>query len=635
MLYQFRNRNFYFIVFGDIALFTAAFVGAYLVRFDLELSHENLVQILHFLPVLLLIKVVTFFCFGAYRGMWRYSSFIDAWRLLKAAAASSLFVITAGLFIHRFEGYSRGVFLIDGVLTFLFTGSFRMGIRILYTHGHLEKIKWLNKSSNAVERIKRKRIVLIGAGDAGEKTYREIRDNPRMGYQVVAFIDDDLKKKGFLIHGIPVLGPISKLPYFVERLNVQEILITMPSATGKEMRQIVDVCKETMLPYKTLPGLGEIIDGKISIKSLRDVNYNDLLGREEVHLDNEAICGYIRDKCVFITGAGGSIGSELCRQIIRFHPALLVLLDCSESNLYAIQMELEHKLKFRDFVPVLANVRDADSINAIVETHKPDVVVHAAAKKHVPLMEENPWEAVFNNIIGTWNVMEAIVNSGAERFILVSTDKAVRPTNVMGATKRVCELLMLAYQGQGETVMMSVRFGNVIGSSGSVIPLFREQIAYGGPVTVTHPEVTRYFMTIPETTQLILQAGALGKGGEIFVLKMGKPVKIVQVANDLIKLSGKEPGKDIEIVFTGLRPGEKLYEELITEGEGIVATKHEKIMVLHSNGGWNGLKNGSEYRAWLAKGIQALKEASLNRDKEKIKAILKELVPEYRPENGA
>jgi len=354
--------------------------------------------------------------------MWRYSSLTDAWQLLKATVLSSLLVITAGLFIHRFEGYSRGVFVIDGVLTLLFTGGYRLLIRVLHNRGYLDKVKWISSSSSEIGKVKEKRVVLVGAGDAGEKTYREIRDNPRMGYKVVAFVDDDPRKSGFLIHGIPIEGPVSELPNIIDKLKVQEILITMPSATGAQMRRIVDACKETTLPYKTLPGLGEIIDGKISIKALRDVNYNDLLGREEVRLDSEAIRGYIRGKCVFVTGAGGSIGSELCRQIIKFNPKALILLDCSEANLYTIQMELKHKLKYSDFVPILSNIQNAGSIKTFVNKYKPDVIVHAAAKKHVPLMEENPWEAVFNNIIGTWNVMEAAIENRTKRFILVSTD---------------------------------------------------------------------------------------------------------------------------------------------------------------------------------------------------------------------
>ena len=629
---ELKNRNFYFMVVGDLILFTASILGAYFIRFDFKLTSSLIDQILKCLPYLLVAKIVIFYCFGTYRGMWRYSSLIDAWRLFKASLFSSMVVVFIGFFVYRFQGYSRGVLVLDGILTFLFTGGYRLLIRVMHNRGYLEKLTHGGTPPASRERKRDKRVVLIGAGDAGEKTYREIRDNPMLGYEVVAFIDDDPGKKGLLIHGVPVRGPIPELPSIVENVNAQEILITMPSARGDQMRKIVDACEETALPYKTLPGLGEIIDGKVSIKALRDVSYDDLLGREEVKLDQSSIRGYIQGKRVLVTGAGGSIGSELCRQIVRFNPASLFLLDCSEANIYMIQMELEHKLRFRNYVPLLANVQYAETTQKIFEEYRPNVVVHAAAKKHVPLMEMNPWEAVFNNVIGTMNVMEAVVTHGVEKFVMVSTDKAVRPTNVMGATKRVCERLMLTYLDRKPTVMMSVRFGNVVGSSGSVIPLFREQIAYGGPVTVTHPEVTRYFMTIPEATQLILQAGALGEGGEIFILKMGTPIKIAQMARDLIRLSGKEPDKDIEIIFTGLRPGEKLYEELISEGEGIVATRHEKIMVLKPNGGLGDFGNGAAFRSWLLDGIVALKEAAVNRDGGKIREILKELVPEYQPE---
>ena len=612
-------------------LFTASIMGAYLIRFDFKLTSSLVTQILRLLPCLLVAKGIIFYFFGAYRGMWRYSSLVDVWRLFKATVFSSMLIISVGFFVHRFQGYSRGVLVLDGILTFLFTGGYRLLIRIMHNHGYLGKSNHIGGSFGSHERKRDKRVVLIGAGDAGEKTYREIRDNPMLGYNVVAFIDDDPRKKGFLIHGVPVMGSVEKLPGIVEGLRVQEILITLPSATGAQMRKIVDACEKTTLPYKTLPGLGEIIDGKVSVKTLRDVNYNDLLGREEVRLDSAAINQYIFGKCVLVTGAGGSIGSELCRQIIRFNPGSLVLLDCAEANLYEIQMEMEHKLKYKNHVPILADVKSAERVKRIVGDYKPDVIVHAAAKKHVPLMEENPWEAVFNNIIGTKNVMEAAVENGTEKFVMVSTDKAVRPTSVMGATKRVCELLMLAYRGRGTTVMMSVRFGNVVGSSGSVIPLFRGQIAYGGPVTVTHPEVTRYFMTIPEATQLILQAGALGTGGEIFILKMGVPVKIVQMARDLIRLSGKEPNEDIEIVFTGLRPGEKLYEELISEGEGIIATKHEKIMVLRPDDKWYGYGSQEVYREWLFNAIVELSELAKKFDGDGIRRKLKDIIPEYKP----
>ena len=635
MFHQLKNRNFYIMVVGDMVLFIAAYLGAYLVRFDFEFSADMAHQVISVLPFIVPVKALTFLSFGLYRGMWRYSSLSDALKLLEATIFSSLVIVSAILFLQRFHGYSRGVFVIDAVLTFLLTGGYRITIRSLYHGGYLRKVSGFNDNSLPSSLAKKKRVILLGAGDAGEKTFREINDNPLLGYQVVAFLDDDPQKDGSRIHGVPVIGPVNDLPRIVSKLDVDEILITIPSATGPQMRRIVDICRESMVPFKTLPGLGEIIDGKVSIKALRDVNYDDLLGREPVRLDEKTIRGYLEGKRVLVTGAGGSIGSELCRQIVRFRPHKLIMIDNSEFNLYAIQMELEHRLQFRDHIPILANVQYPSVIDTIIERQKPDVIVHAAAYKHVPMMEEYPWEAVFNNVVGSLNVMEAAAAHGVGRFVMISTDKAVRPTNVMGATKRVCELLMQTYNGQNDTVMMSVRFGNVVGSSGSVVPLFREQIAYGGPVTVTHPEVTRYFMTIPEACQLVLQAGALGEGGEIFILKMGRPVKIAQMARDLISLSGKEPGKDIEIVYKGLRPGEKLYEELITEGEGIVQTSHEKIMVLRPQGSiWNGFEGREAFRAWLMMGIEELKEAAMKHDGKGIREKLKELVPEYQPEKG-
>ena len=629
MLHQLKNLNFYLMVLGDMVLFVMAFAGAYFIRFDFEFSADILNQIISILPILVPVKTVTFLSLGQYRGMWRYTSLSDVWKLLRATILSSLVIISVILFLQRFQGYSRGVFIIDAGLTFLFTGGLRIAIRSLFHVGFLKKTERPDIASWS--RPDRKPVILVGAGDAGEKSFRELMDNPSLKYRVVGFVDDDQRKRGRLIHGVPVRGTVAELPRLVAELGVQEILITLPSATGPQMRRVVDICKESAVPFKTLPGLGELIDGKVSIKALRDVNYDDLLGREPVKLDLETIRAYLKGKCVLVTGAGGSIGSELCRQIVKFKPETMVMLDSSEANLYAIQMELKHRLHFSDYITILANVQYASVIDALVEQYRPQVIFHAAAYKHVPLMEENPWEAVFNNIVGTLNVVEAAVAHGAERFVMVSTDKAVRPTNVMGATKRICELLMQAHHGQNGTAMMCVRFGNVIGSSGSVVPLFQDQIAYGGPVTVTDPDVTRYFMTTPEACQLILQAGALGEGKEIFILKMGTPVKIAQMAKDLISLSGKEPGKDIEIVYTGLRPGEKLYEELITEGEGIVQTPHKNIMVLRPDGNWNGHGDGDAFRSWFMKGIGELQEAAMRHDGSGIRIKLRELVPEYQP----
>jgi len=405
------------------------------------------------------------------------------------------------------------------------------------------------------------------------------------------------------------------------------LLIAMPSATGKQMRRITSGCKATKLPFKTLPGMGELVNGRVSVKTLRDVNFKDLLGRPAVKLNMEEIQGYLKNRTVLVTGAGGSIGSELCRQMVRFEPERIILFDVSEPNLYSIEMELKYQWGYENYTTVLGDVRSELLLDRVFRCFCPEVIFHAAAYKHVPMLEQNPWQGVYNNILGTQTLLEQAVSNGTKNFVLVSTDKAVRPTNVMGASKRICELIAQAHLGNN-TSIMAVRFGNVVGSAGSVIPLFRQQIEQGGPVTVTHPEVTRYFMTIAEATQLILQAGSLGIGGEIFVLEMGTPVKIADMAKDLIRLSGKDPEQDIEIVFIGLRPGEKLYEELITEGENILATKHEKIMVLKPH------REGDEFRERLSRGIEELKTLADAHDAEGIKEQLKELVPEYEPQRG-
>jgi FlaA1/EpsC-like NDP-sugar epimerase len=400
------------------------------------------------------------------------------------------------------------------------------------------------------------------------------------------------------------------------------------------MRNIVNICKGCRVSYKTLPGLQELINGNVSINDLREVRFEDLLGRPPVNLDVANIKDYIMDKRILVTGAGGSIGSELCRQIVKYSPESIVAFDASEPNLYAIQMEFENQIGYKNYFPVLGGIQSEKLVGKVFSVYQPQVVFHAAAYKHVPMLEQNPWQAVHNNIRGTQLFLENCIKWRVKNFVLVSTDKAVRPTNVMGASKRVCELLLQSHLGNG-TALMAVRFGNVVGSSGSVLPLFREQIEQGGPVTVTHPDVTRYFMTIPEASQLILQAGGLGKGGEVFILKMGTPVRIADMARDLIRLSGKEPDRDIKIEYTGLRPGEKLYEELITHGEGIVPTEHEKIMVLKTNGKWNGNGNQKSFQKWLNKHLDELYHlADLHRAKD-IREKLHCLVPEYQIQHNS
>jgi FlaA1/EpsC-like NDP-sugar epimerase len=630
MIKQLKHPNFYIILAVDLVLFGLSHLLAYLMRFDFLLKPTSVNNMLALMPMIIVFKALVFWFFGLYRGMWRYTSLSDLSRLFKACIFSGLCIFFSLMIVYRFKGFSRAVFILDTVLTFILCVGFRVGIRVAYQHFH-SKIK-TGKRFKSWFRANGKATLIIGAGDAGEKTLRELYDNPRLSLKVIGFIDDDPRKQGRTIHDIPVLGSVNDLSTVVNDCKVLEILIALPSATGEQMRHIVETCEASGIRYRTLPSLGELIDGKVSVKTLRDVSYADLLGRSQVHVDVPEIEEYIKNRCVLVTGAGGSIGSELCRQIIKFHPELLVLVDSSETNLYNIQMELKHQATFQNYITVLGNLGDFSLLDQVFKGYKPETVFHAAAYKHVPMLQRNPWQAVANNVKGTQNAMEASIVHKVKTFVLVSTDKAVRPTNVMGASKRICELLMLKYQESG-TKMMGVRFGNVVGSSGSVIPLFRSQIARGGPVTVTHPDITRFFMTIPEAARLILQAGALGKGGEIFVLEMGTPVKIANLARDLIRLSGKEPDQDIEIIYSGLRSGEKLYEELITQEEGIAKTPHEKIMVLKTDRAPYGILNWKLYQRWLDEQLKRLYESADAHDTTAIVENLKEIVPEYTPQD--
>ncbi|HUH67035.1 MAG TPA: nucleoside-diphosphate sugar epimerase/dehydratase [Syntrophales bacterium] len=615
------------MIFCDLVIFIFALVAAYLIRFETMLSITDVWQMRKLLLWIIPLKLSIFLGFGLYRGMWRFTGVRDFWKLAQACSIAMLLIMAIILFVYRFSGFSRAVFILDGGLTFFLAGGLRMAIRLYFA----SQIHFQENGRSFYQPKKKTQVLIVGAGAAGEKILREIFENYQIHYEVVGFADDDPAKQGRSIHGVPVLGHLDDMHKIVTSKGIDQILIAIPSASGEEMRRIIDICKDCNIFYKTLPGIGEIIDGRVSVKVLRDVRYEDLLGRPPVHLDTIGIRSYLDGRTVLITGCGGSIGSELCRQVIKYRPQSLILVDASEANLFHIQMELQHELDFQNCTAILGHVQDRELMKSIFRRFHPQVVFHAAAYKHVPMLEKNPWEAVTNNIVGSQVVMELAVEHGVKRFVLVSTDKAVKPTNVMGASKRVTELLLQSCQGNG-TKFVAVRFGNVVGSSGSVIPLFRRQIEQGGPVTVTHPEVNRYFMTIPEAAQMIIQAGAMGEGGEVFILRMGTPVKILDMARDLIRLSGREPDKDIKIVFTGLREGEKLYEELITVGEGIVPTKHEKIMALRSDGFSNGLKTAAELQSWLNARLKELYELSLGHDSEAIKKKLQEIVPEYLPQ---
>lgn len=615
-----KNKNLYLMLIGESGLFALALVLSFLLRFEFDIPPDFFRQMIKLLPLAVISKLTLFLATGLYRGMWRYTGLSDLWRIGRAVFMAEVALILFVVFATHFQGYPRSVFILDPLLAFVFACGARVLIRSVYEFSFRPGEIFSAVLPNMLcVPDPRALALVIGADDAGARIAKEILDARDSGMRLAGFVDSDPSRIGRRIHGLPVFGPLHELPRVISLTRAEEVLVSA-SQGGEHLRKVMDACEAAQIRIKKLPALSDIVSGKVSVKALRDVRYEDLLGREEVRLDEVGIKGYLADKVVLVTGAGGSIGSELCRQIIRFGPRELILFDAGEENLYTMEMELLHQRGFTRYVPVLGQVQDAALVDSVFRVRKPHVVFHAAAYKHVPMLECNPWQAVTNNIVGSRTVMDAAVRHGVERFVLVSTDKAVRPTNVMGASKRLAELLMHGFAG-GRTLFMAVRFGNVLGSSGSVIPLFRDQIERGGPVTVTHPEVTRYFMTIPEAAQLIVQAGAQGRGGEVFVLKMGKPVRIADLARDLIVLSGKDPA-DIEIRFTGLRPGEKLYEELITAGEDVLETGHEKIMVLRPG------RNA----AGLDASLDALLMAARGFDMPGVKRELERLVPEYRPD---
>lgn len=619
------------VVLGiDVVTIIVSLYAANLIRFEFNIPRNFLDLIHDALPFILFLKLVIFYFFDLYKGMWRYTSLSDLINILKAATLSSLVIIAMILFVTRFEGYSRSVFIIDWFLTIFMVAGFRLMVRFYFERvssgqGFVKTFQKIGQTLFAGKK-ERIRLLIIGAGDCGETIFREIRSNAGLGYAVVGFLDDHPTKQGKTIHGVPVLGPISNMSSIAKRMKADEALIAIPSAKAEQMRAIVDVCRMSGVRFKTIPGYGELINGRVSISTIREVAYRDLLRREVVRLDQKKIGAYLKDQVVLVTGAGGSIGSELCRQICRYHPREILLYERAESPLYEIELELRKSHPSVQIIPVLADVQDRKQLDRIFETHRPQTVFHAAAYKHVPMLELHPWKAIENNIAGTLNVVDVVEKFDIERFVLVSTDKAVRPTNIMGTSKRVAEMLVQQRSRKKgiRTRFTVVRFGNVIGSVGSVIPLFKKQIASGGPVTVTHPEVTRYFMMIPEACQLILQAGAMdeSQAGEIFLLDMGTPIKIADMARDLIRFSGFLPDEEIKIEYIGLRPGEKLYEELITADEGVLPTSHEKIMVL----------KGSELPfPDMNREMKELFLLAEKQDGDGIRRKLQEMVKEYTP----
>ncbi|MBK5240798.1 nucleoside-diphosphate sugar epimerase/dehydratase [Clostridium sp.] len=519
--------------------------------------------------IITVIYISCFYLFKLYESLWTYAS-TDEFMLvigacLTADIATMIFLRLTG------HGLAYGVSIIVCAFSILFILGFRMSFRI---YDRFEKM--INSNVNKGDK---KRVMIIGAGASAAMVIKEMKSSNQSKYSPVALIDDEDYKKGKSVMGVKVLGSRSDIPAIAKAKDIENILIAIPTIEDEDKRQILELCKKTKCKIEIIPGMYEIIDGKVSLNQIRKVDIEDLLGRKAVQLDMEGISSYIHNKIILVSGGGGSIGSELCRQIIKFNPKQLIILDIYENNAYDLQMELKYKYPKLDLKVLIGSVRDKHRLDEIFEKYSPNIVFHAAAHKHVPLMEQSPMEAIKNNVFGTYNMADCAHRYKVERFVTISTDKAVNPTNVMGATKRMCEMIIQSMDKISETRFVAVRFGNVLGSNGSVIPLFNKQIAHGGPVTLTHKDITRFFMTIPEAAQLVLQAGAYAQGGEIFVLDMGKSVKIYDLAWDLIKLSGFEPNKDIKIEITGLRPGEKLYEELLMSEEGLTNTKHEKIFI--------------------------------------------------------
>ncbi|MBB6216381.1 FlaA1/EpsC-like NDP-sugar epimerase [Anaerosolibacter carboniphilus] len=560
------------LVFIDAVCINLSFILAFAIRFDGHIiSHRIAMQ---YFPVYIksiitvtLIKIVIFYGLGLYNNLWKYASIEEFVQII----TTSFFAMagTVSYMVIMQQHLPRSIYILTFMIDIILIG----GIRFSYRASRSIRENGLNRRKNF------KRVMIIGAGQAGAMVIKELKNHDDLNSKPVVIIDDDERKIGRKINGVPILGDRYHIRKITESKRIDEIIITIPSASQSEIREIVEECSKTKCKLKILPGIYELIDGRVSISQIRDVDIEDLLGRDPVKVDLEEMSSYLQNKLVLVTGGGGSIGSELCRQIAQFNPKKLLILDIYENNAYDIQNELAANYPELDLTVLIASVRDKQRLHEVFSKYKPQVVFHAAAHKHVPLMEESPKEAIKNNVFGTLNVAEIASVFGVEKFVLISTDKAVNPTNVMGATKRIAEMIVQAMSRNSKTEFVAVRFGNVLGSNGSVIPLFKKQIANGGPVTVTHAEVTRYFMTIPEAVQLVIQAGAMAKGGEIFVLDMGQPVKIIDLAENLIRLSGFEPYKDIDIQVTGLRPGEKLYEELLMDEEGLTETKHHKIFI--------------------------------------------------------
>ena len=581
-----------------------------LIRFDGYITPHYLHQMVDALPIMVISYIVMLLSMHLYTRIWRYAGMREMVAVLIATTLGAGLFYT-GMYVFD-KSLPRSIYLISWILS---TGVIGIGRMVL----HYIAMRYGGKQSTDTDMVN---TLIIGAGDAGATIAREIERYHKRSRKVIGFIDDDESKFNRLMGGVRILGNRHDIPSIVKENKVKEIIIAMPSVTRNEIRNIMEICSPLKCKVNTLPGMYQLLDDEVLVSHLHPVSIEDLLERDEVRLDMDIVEHYIRDKVVLVTGAGGSIGSEICRQIMRVGPKQLLLLGHGENSIYLINQELKNIYKDGPIIPIIADIRDKQQLDQIFTQYNPQVVFHAAAHKHVPLMEIQPIAAVLNNIYGTRNVADVAGAHGVERFVMISTDKAVNPTSVMGATKRVAEKVVLGMNHKYDTKFITVRFGNVLGSRGSVIPLFRKQIEAGGPVTVTDPEMTRYFMTIPEASQLVLQAGAMGNGGEVFLLDMGEPVKIVDLAKNMIRLSGFEPDKDIRIEFTGLRPGEKLYEELLTAEEGTNTTTHKKIFEA-------ALEDVDQ--EWLSGEIERFETCKSDLD---VINVLQDIVPTYHPNHN-
>ncbi|MBI3337213.1 MAG: polysaccharide biosynthesis protein [Candidatus Staskawiczbacteria bacterium] len=605
------NKTIFFVS-ADILLIAISVLSAFLIRFDGQIPLQYFPFISRIIILAIIFTIPIFYFQGLYSFSWSYVSTSEAISLLKATTISFLFLgitIFISKYFPSFKNFPRSILFISYLLVFIFCGGIRISKRV-YLH-----------VVGSTRISKKEKTLIIGAGDAGEQILRSIISSKVSPYYPIGLIDDSSIKQGVSIHGYKVLGKITDIPEIIKSYEVKELIVALPSAGKSTIKKVVELGgKAGLKKIKIAPALSEVISGKVSFKNLKDIDVEDLLGREEVNLDTKQIKNFIKDKIILVTGAAGSIGSELSRQTAKFNPSLLLLLDQDETGIFNISKELEDDFSNLKIQPIIADIRDKEKINEIFRKFQPKIVFHAAAYKHVTLMEENPDEAVKNNIFGTENLANISLNNGVEKFIFISTDKAVNPTSVMGTTKRVSEMICQSYNQKNQTKFISVRFGNVLNSRGSVIPIFREQIKRGGPVQVTHRDMKRYFMLTSEACLLVMQSGAMGQGGEVFVLDMGKPIKIWDLAKEMIKLSGFEPDKDIAIVFTGMRQGEKLFEEILTAEEGTIATQNQKIFVA---------KLSAIEPENLKRKLENIKNLINNQDKTKITKDLKDIILHY------